>query len=178
MRPARLPSPRRPKPRQLAPHHPNPTKARPSTTRKQSRPILHTTPASSVQGVPICTLSKTSTTRVLVAFLTSRMKKPTRSCGKRAPRQVIRAGSGGDTGGERVIVIQAGRRTCSAAAQRLVHLACRGSTPAHGSLYSKLAKQVGQFLRTRAGAHLHPGSHSRYRKVGKGRVRMSGHFLP
>ena len=124
-----------------------------------------------MQGVPICTLSKTSTTRVLVAFLTSRMKKPTHSCGKRAPRQVIRAGSGGDTGGEKVIVIQAGRRTCSAAAQRLVHLVCRGSTPAHGSLYSKLAKQVGQFLRTRAGAHLHPGSHSRYRKVGKGRVR-------
>ena len=67
------------------------TQLKPLPAPPEGSPVQPCPPARhlQVQGVPMCTLSKSSRMRVLVPFLASRMKKSTRSCGRRAPRRAI-----------------------------------------------------------------------------------------
>ena len=65
----------------------------------------------------MCILIKTSITPRLETIFMSMMKESSRSCGRRAPTRVRRAGSGGVMGGDKDLELQAGR-LASTAAQR------------------------------------------------------------
>ena len=112
-----------PSPDKHPPAHPTRHRHDPASPEAgRARPSPPTRPRR-VEGAPFCKLRKTSLTRRLRTILTSRVKEWTRSCGRRAPRRVMRAGSGGDTGGEKVQVRQAGRRACSAVAHVMRYFA-------------------------------------------------------
>ena len=124
--PARLPLSSAPKPQRSS----SPSNYRGETMPQQHPKQAPSSPAHQtpdrhlqVHGVPFLQEAKSSRMRRWWTFFTSMMKALTRSCGRRAPTRVMRAGTGGDKGGEKVQVVQTIRRTCSAAQRTLEHLA-------------------------------------------------------